>query len=95
MRPLHRSRYRWEESFRAMHERGDDLLLDADTASTTEWDEEEWEWSQSGLTAVLHISGQRGAHCSGSNPRGGQISSGQKAGAHRPGDPARNVGGIE
>jgi antitoxin MazE len=33
----------WAEQFKAMAERGDDKLLDADAVTTT-WDEEEWEW---------------------------------------------------
>jgi antitoxin MazE len=44
VRPLHGPRDGWEEQFRLMAERGDDRLLD-DVASTSQWDEEEWEWS--------------------------------------------------
>ena len=33
----------WEEAFRAMHERGEDELLDNEVAATA-WDEDEWEW---------------------------------------------------
>ncbi len=33
----------WAEAFQKMAKQGDDLLLD-DVVSTTEWDEEEWEW---------------------------------------------------
>lgn len=32
----------WAEAARQMHERGEDLLLDP--ATTTRFDEEEWEW---------------------------------------------------
>ncbi len=35
---------KWPEAFRRMAERGDDALLDADLASSSQWDEEEWEW---------------------------------------------------
>ena len=43
IRPSHPMRYQWEEKFKLMAERGDDLLLD-ESPSTTTWDEEEWEW---------------------------------------------------
>jgi antitoxin MazE len=42
IRPARRPRQGWDEQFRAMAERGDDRLLDAETA--TEWDKAEWEW---------------------------------------------------
>jgi antitoxin MazE len=32
----------WEEKFRAMHERGDDRLIEGFPASA--WDDREWEW---------------------------------------------------
>ena len=32
----------WEEQFIAMHENGDDRLID--DLPTSSWDEEEWEW---------------------------------------------------
>lgn len=41
--PLH-LRAGWDEEFRAMSEQGDDLLLDAEAASLTQWDETEWQW---------------------------------------------------
>ena len=44
IRPAHRTRYNWEEAFKAMAEQGDDELLDGDMALSTAWDEEEWEW---------------------------------------------------
>jgi len=34
----------WAESFRLMHERGDDALIDGPLPSLTMFDEEEWEW---------------------------------------------------
>jgi antitoxin MazE len=43
IRPSHAIRYQWEEQFKLMAERGDDLLLD-DVPTATTWDEEEWEW---------------------------------------------------
>jgi antitoxin MazE len=44
IRPLSRPREGWDEAFRAMAEAGDDTLLDGDLASTSKWDEDEWEW---------------------------------------------------
>ncbi len=38
----HSPREGWEEQFRLMAERGDDKLLLPET--TTEWENEEWEW---------------------------------------------------
>lgn len=34
----------WEKAFKAMAENKDDVLLDSDVPSATQWDEEEWEW---------------------------------------------------
>jgi antitoxin MazE len=34
----------WEAAFRAMAEHGDDALLDPESGTLTQWDEEEWEW---------------------------------------------------
>ena len=34
----------WEEDFKAMARRGDDVLFDGDVIIPTRWDEEEWEW---------------------------------------------------
>lgn len=42
IQPAHRPRHGWEEKFKAMHQRGDDRLLDGDVVS--KWDEKEWEW---------------------------------------------------
>ena len=42
IRSARRPREGWEEQFRAMHERGDDRLIEGFPASA--WDEEEWEW---------------------------------------------------
>ena len=42
IRSARRPREGWEEQFRAMHERGDDQLVEGFPASA--WEEEEWEW---------------------------------------------------
>ncbi|MFN8539941.1 MAG: hypothetical protein U0232_20975 [Thermomicrobiales bacterium] len=42
IRAAGRAREGWAEQFKAMAEHGDDVLLDAETVTTT-W-EEEWEW---------------------------------------------------
>lgn len=42
IRSARRPRQNWEEQFRAMHERGDDRLIEGFPASA--WDEQEWEW---------------------------------------------------
>lgn len=34
----------WEEQFQAMAAQGDDRLLDAGSASGSQWDEVEWQW---------------------------------------------------
>jgi antitoxin MazE len=44
IRPVIRSREGWDESFREMACRGDDSLLDPETASTSTWDEDQWQW---------------------------------------------------
>ena len=44
IRAAARPRAGWEEAFRAMAEHGDDALLDPDLASSSTWDEEEWDW---------------------------------------------------
>jgi antitoxin MazE len=44
VRPVQHVRQGWEEAFKAMSERGNDELLDADALASTSWDEEEWEW---------------------------------------------------
>ena len=42
IRPTSRSRSGWDEAFAAMSKQHDDVLLDE--ASTTDWDQFEWEW---------------------------------------------------
>jgi antitoxin MazE len=34
----------WDEAFRAMRARGDDLLVHGDTTGHGAWDEDEWRW---------------------------------------------------
>lgn len=34
----------WDEALKEMHARGDDALPDWESATTTTWDDEEWEW---------------------------------------------------
>ena len=42
VRAAHRPREGWDAAAAAMHERGDDRLMDAPT--NTRFDDEEWEW---------------------------------------------------
>jgi antitoxin MazE len=44
IRPGRRPRSGWEEQLKRMAERGDDRLLDAEVASSTKWDKDEWKW---------------------------------------------------
>ena len=44
IRPARSARQDWENQFKAMSERGDDKLLDAEVLLPTAWDEDEWEW---------------------------------------------------
>ncbi len=44
IRPIHTPRIGWPEAFSAMAKQQDDKLLDAGTASATEWDKTEWQW---------------------------------------------------
>jgi len=41
IRRARQPRHDWEESFKAMAEKGDDLLMEFPEGR---WDEEEWEW---------------------------------------------------
>ncbi len=34
----------WAEAFAKMGRNGDDVLLDSETATSSIWDEKEWEW---------------------------------------------------
>lgn len=42
IRSLEEKRVGWEQSFKKMHEAGDDQLLDEDLNS--DWDDSEWDW---------------------------------------------------
>ena len=44
IRPAHPPRSGWAEQFKTIAERGENYLLDAEVASLTDWDDEEWEW---------------------------------------------------
>ncbi len=44
IRPGKRSRRGWEEQFKRMAQHGHYHLLDEETGSSTEGDEDEWEW---------------------------------------------------
>ena len=44
IRPTTQPRSGWDDAFRRMHEHGDDILLDEEALSATEWDTTEWEW---------------------------------------------------
>jgi antitoxin MazE len=44
IRRASRPREGWDEAFRKMALAGDDRLLDGDLASTSRWDESEWQW---------------------------------------------------
>jgi antitoxin MazE len=43
IRPARSARAGWAEQFAAMHESGDDALIDGPQVASS-WDEEEWEW---------------------------------------------------
>lgn len=34
----------WEEAFKLMHQNQDDILMDGDSESVSDWDTQEWEW---------------------------------------------------
>ena len=44
VRSAHPPRYGWEDAFIAMAEEGDDVLLDEEIWTLSEWDKREWEW---------------------------------------------------
>ena len=44
VRPVPSARAGWDEAFSAMAETDDDVLLDAEAATGTTWDEQEWQW---------------------------------------------------
>ncbi|PIE33057.1 AbrB/MazE/SpoVT family DNA-binding domain-containing protein [candidate division KSB3 bacterium] len=45
IRPVHQARQQWTQAFRKMAEFHDDVLMDSEGLSQTEWDVEEWEWT--------------------------------------------------
>ncbi len=44
IRPVSEPRKGWDRAFAQMAENRDDVLLDHDTDTTTEWDRTEWRW---------------------------------------------------
>lgn len=44
VRAADKPRSGWEEAFRLMAQKGDDVLLDHESPVPTRWDETEWEW---------------------------------------------------
>jgi len=44
IRSTRRPRIGWESSFAAMHNAGDDALLDTEAHQETAWDAREWRW---------------------------------------------------
>jgi antitoxin MazE len=44
IRPLLKPRSGWDQAFREMAEKGDDMLIDAGEPISHSWDETEWQW---------------------------------------------------
>jgi antitoxin MazE len=44
IRPISSPRAGWDDAFREMAEKGDDLLLDSERPASHSWDETEWHW---------------------------------------------------
>lgn len=44
VRPVTKPRSGWDDTFRRMHEQGDDVLLDEGLLLASQWDKAEWEW---------------------------------------------------
>lgn len=44
VRAASRPQHDWDEAFRAMHEHQDDRLVDEEPVSSSNWDQDEWEW---------------------------------------------------
>lgn len=44
VRPASDARAGWEAAFKEMRASGDDILPDWESAASSEWDDEEWEW---------------------------------------------------
>jgi antitoxin MazE len=44
VRPATKPRSGWAETFREMHERREDMLLDQESLALSQWDKTEWQW---------------------------------------------------
>ena len=44
VRPIRRPRAGWAVAFREIARRGHDAPVDEEASSTSDWDEDEWEW---------------------------------------------------
>jgi antitoxin MazE len=44
IRPLSNPRRDWENAFKAMADRGDDVLMNGDEHLSHSWDDEQWQW---------------------------------------------------
>jgi len=44
VRPAAKPRSGWAETFREMHERREDTLLDQESLAPSQWDKTEWQW---------------------------------------------------
>ena len=44
VRAASRPRQDWDEAFRSMHHHQDDRLVDTAAISSSQWDQDEWEW---------------------------------------------------
>jgi antitoxin MazE len=44
IRPISNPRKDWEKAFKAMADRGDDVLIAGDENLPHSWDDEEWQW---------------------------------------------------
>ena len=42
--PASHPREGWDEAFKEMGDRGDDLLINGDQLTWSEWDKDDWEW---------------------------------------------------
>ena len=42
--PVSHPREGWDEAFKEMGDRGDDLLINGDQLTWSEWDKDDWEW---------------------------------------------------
>jgi antitoxin MazE len=44
IRPVTNPRAGWDDAFKAMADRGDDIILDKAENISNSWDEDEWQW---------------------------------------------------